>query len=128
MARQIAHAPSSLPQKPDCDDFAFSFLHSSCSKPHVKRHVARNHRVATTVISRAEAAPSSPTPQGAVAAGGHGGTEVQNAQTANLTPAAQPRPIVKKPKVAKNNAPTTVFGGWFGQQGQQRTAMRSFFE
>ncbi len=128
MARQIAHAPSSLPQKPDCDDFAFAFLHSTCSKPHVKRHVARNHRVATTVISRVEAAPPSLKPQAAVAADGHGATEAQNAQTASLSPTTQPHPIVKKPRIVKNTAPPTSFGGWFGQQGQQRTAMRSFFE
>jgi hypothetical protein len=129
-ARQVARAPSSLPQTSDCGDFAFAFLHSSCSKPHV-RHVVRNHRVATTVISHAEAASSSTTTdQKSIAAASV--TEVRNPQKAALSTTDQQAPAVnKKPKVVKYNAARTVFGtsgDWFGQQRKQNTAMRSFFE
>jgi len=129
-ARQVARARSSMPQTPDCGDFAFAFLHSSCSKPHV-RHVVRNHRVATTVISHAEAGSSSTTTdqKSLVPAGV---TEVRNPQKAGLSTANQSPPTAnKKPKVVKYNAARTVFGtsgDWFGQQRSQHTAMRSIFE
>ncbi len=129
-ARQVARAPSSLPQTSDCGDFAFAFLHSSCSKPHV-RHVVRNHRVATTVISRAEAGSSSTTTdqKSLVPAGV---TEVRNPQKAGLSTANQSPPTAnKKPKSVKYNAGRTVLGtsgDWFGEQRSQHTAMRSIFE
>jgi hypothetical protein len=132
-ARPIARAPSSLAQAPDCNDFAFAFLHSTCSKAHV-RHAARNHRVATAVIGRAEAGSSSTTTdqKSPAPAGEHGVTEVRNSQKAGLSTAnQQPPTAIKKPKSVKYNAGRTVLGtsgNWFVEQRSQHTAMRSFFE
>jgi hypothetical protein len=129
VARQIARTPSSLPLTPDCGDFAFAFLHSTCSKPHV-RHVVRNHRVATTVIGHAEAGSSTPDRTPPAAASGQGVTEFRNPQKAGLSAATQQTPpAIKKPKSV--NARKTVVGtsgDWFMEQRRQHTAMRSFFE
>jgi hypothetical protein len=132
-ARRIARVQSSLPQTPDCDDFAFAFLRPSCSKAHV-RHVARHHRVATTVISHAEAGSSSTMDdqRPPAVANVHGVTEVRNSPKAGLSAATQHTPTAtKKLRSAKDNSRKTVVGAsgdWFTEQRRQHTAMRSFFE
>src|SRR5271163_2707365 len=47
VAGKTDRASSKLPGAADCDDFAFSFLHSTCAKAHT-RHAARLHQVASS--------------------------------------------------------------------------------
>jgi len=134
VAGKTDRASSKLPGAADCDDFAFSFLHSTCAKAHT-RHAARLHRVASSVISHPHAYSSVATTDQAsypVASKQRVAAQIQSSEAVSV-PAVSQRPLTahKKPKAPKDTARRTIAGmsgDWMVGQNRLNTTMRVFSE
>ena len=134
VALKTDRASPKLPGAADCDDFAFSFLHSTCAKAHT-RHTARLHRVASSVINHPHANSSVATTDQAsspMASKQRVAAQIQSSAAVSV-PAVSQRPMTayKKPKAPKDTARRTIVGmsgDWMVGQNRPNTTMRVFSE